>query len=159
MVWSQNSRMVLWIFNYEVNQIKWTIGFHIELSTKQDDYIYLLKGGFQDKGSVVCQSFIIRFKLGMSCPVEIFSHWSWSCFILSITNRQYFYIQELSAKILTQWPCKGALAGYERITRRWEMFTQAQRASSTAAVSSHSKQFMFPEVLVNIEQQWTLKAL
>lgn len=39
------------------------------------------------------------------------------------------------------------------------MFTQAQRAlpSSTAAVSSHSKQFMFPEVLVDVQQQWTLK--
>lgn len=66
MVWSQNSRMVLWIFSYEVNLIKWTIGFHKELSTKQDDYIYLSKDEFQDKGSVVCQSFIIRVKLGMS---------------------------------------------------------------------------------------------
>lgn len=118
--------------------------FHKELSTKKDDciyLIYLLKGGFWDKGSltspsVLCQSFIIRVKLGMSCLLKIFSHWSSSCFFPSIASRWYlsysYWVQE-------DWhndAASVALPSYESITRRWEMLTQNQRALPSSAAAS-----------------------
>lgn len=143
----ENTGMILWILVFKnwLKEVNLCVSHTVLYQTMMNEMMYctcyLLKTVFQDKEhliflNAVCQSFIIRVTRNISClylqPLV---------FIL-LTS---FYYQQLiwtyHSWVQKDWQNDTALVfllSQERIVRRWEMFTLAQKALRTiASVSLH----------------------